>query len=272
MNEPFKLVFIFADLIVALIIALYTLKSGIFVSLTGGLFSQVAISEYRALNVLLKQNDNNNSKAGVPSGMIPSQKTYLQQTIRLLADFRRRHTATTLLLLHYNRKIASDCCAAYFICNLPFNCNALLYLCFPSKGGAEKMYLFVLAIFVCQTFVPLTAIFNFIATNEAIASSVPHLLKCYLKISQKKRAPGCLFTESWKTASYIELLHRSTGRLELKAGQLGAFRRENVLQVLCFFISKKRFDLKKLISVCHRLRRLYHVLLRQLYHLVFVCN
>ena len=241
MNEPFKLVFIFADLIVALIIALYTLKSGIFVSLTGGLFSQVAISEYRALNVLLKQNNNNHNqsnlkKAEVPSkGVIPLRNMiYLQQTIRLLAAFRRRHTATTLLLLHYNRKIVSDCCAAYFIFNLPYNVNALLYLCFPGGGGAEKMYLFVLATFVYQTFVPLNAIFNYIAANEAIVSSVPHLLTSYLKISQAKRALGCLFIENWKTASYIELLHRSTGRLELKAGQLGAFRRENVLQVLLF--------------------------------------
>ncbi len=240
-TEPLKLAAIFADLIVLPVILLYTVKSFTFVSLTGGLFPQMAISEYRALNVLLKQNNNNHNqsnlkKAEVPSkGVIPLRNMiYLQETIRLLAAFRRRHTAATLLLLHYNRKIVSDYFAAYFLFNLPYNVNALLYLCFPGGGGAEKMYLFVLATFVYQTFVPLNAIFNYIAANEAIVSSVPHLLTSYLKISQAKRALGCLFIENWKTASYIELLHRSTGRLELKAGQLGAFRRENVLQVQLF--------------------------------------
>ncbi|KAH9401675.1 hypothetical protein TYRP_017076 [Tyrophagus putrescentiae] len=240
-KEPLKLVLICVDLSVGLIIELYILKSGIFITLTGGLFPHVAISEYRALNAILKQNNNNhnnnpknhNRKAEMPSKeVISSNRSHylLQQTISLLAAFRQRHTATTLSLLNYSRKIVSDCCAAYFIFNLPYNCNALLYLCFPEGGGAEKMYLFVLSTFVCETFVPLNAIFNYIAANEAIVSSVPHLLTSYLKISQAKRAPGCLFIESWKTASYIELLHRSTGHLELKAGQLGAFRRENALQ------------------------------------------
>ena len=110
---------------------------------------------------------------------------------------------------------------------------ALLYLLFD-KGGTKKTHLFVLATFFCLT-VPLSAIFNFIAANEAIVSSVPHLRTSYLKVSQAKSMPGRFFTENWKTASYIELLDRSTGQLELRAGELGAFKRENVLQVLRFY-------------------------------------
>ncbi|KAH9395155.1 hypothetical protein TYRP_005227 [Tyrophagus putrescentiae] len=231
-TKPLKLAAIFADLNVLLVIALYILKSGTFVSLTGGLIPQLAISEYRTLNVLLKQNNNKNYNHNKPKkaekdGLPPADDT----PVGGLPEATHRHHP--LSLLHYNRKIVSDCCAAYLICNVPYNAMALLYLLFD-KGGTKKTHLFVLATFFCLT-VPLSAIFNFIAANEAIVSSVPHLRTSYLKVSQAKSMPGRFFTENWKTASYIELLDRSTGQLELRAGELGAFKRENVLQFVTVY-------------------------------------
>ncbi len=242
-GEPLKGAFVLADLITMLISVLHSLKGAVFVTLVGGLFPQIAITEYRVLNSVLTGRNNRSTGENTTK---TTKKSYLRRTMRLLGVFRRRHTANTYFLLHYNRKIVSDCCAAYFTCNLPSNVYILLYLFFVGNQ-TDKLYLFLLATFACQTFIPLISIFNFIAANEAISSSVPHLLKTAQRVSQAKSTLGCLFAESWKTAAYIELLHRSSGQLELRAGQLGAFRRENVLQVfiLLFLTNKKLFNLFK---------------------------
>lgn len=227
-HQPLQMMIILLDLHVGFFCALYSLKSAIFVTLIGGLFPQIAINEYRSLNRYLLRNN---------SLSLQSAKAYLQQTLRVLETFRRRHTLNTQFLLHYNRHVVSDCCSAYFIGNFPFNVYALLLLALDSRRLlVGTLYYLLLFVFCGQTFVPMVSILNFIAVNEAITSSVPHLLRSYLKVSQVKRTSVCLFAESWKTASYIELLHRSSGRLELRAGQVGAFTRENVLKVFRFFV------------------------------------
>ncbi len=227
---PLQGLLIVVDLLLILVAFLTFMRSGIFYILIGALLLTVAIAEYRSLNVALERGNSNSSNSNC--FLPPPLPSFQLETARLLAAFRRRHTATTCHLLNLGRCLLSASTAAFFALNLPFHAYSLLYLLFVG-GQADRLFrLLLLVLLLAQTFIPLALALRMIAANQAVSSAVPHLLKAVQRVSPAKSAPGCLFfTERWKTASYIELLHRRTGRLELRAGTLGAFRRKNVLKV-----------------------------------------
>lgn len=221
-------------------------------TLAGRLFSLVAITEYQNLNVLLAKNN---------------AYFNLQRTKQVLATFRRRHTLNTQFLLYINRNYISKCCASYFLFNFPFNVYAFVFLFF-GRHPVDSFYIFILIVFLLQTCIPLKVLLTFVLVNETLSSSVPHLVTSYVKMSQGKGSPKNLLMERWKTASYLELFHPSSHPLELKAGHLGAFSRENVLQVcfnlFCIFKLKIKLIFKLVsnsVTVCLLLLLLHNLFL-----------